>query len=135
MACVAASALSAHALQPRWLETDSVAAVALRTRADFPYTVDEFYEIASQKYAGLTREQLQTYINKKYVETLDFDGTTRVFKKALRNLALLDPAQSNFTHRGATASAARISYADSVLQWQRGNNPVGGARGWFTVFR
>ena len=127
MACVAASALSSHALQPRWLETDSVAAVALRTRADFPYTVDEFYEIASKKYPGLTREQLQTYIDKKYVETLDFDGTTRVFKKALRNLALLDPAQSNFTHRGATASAARISYADSVLQWQRGNNPVGGA--------
>ncbi len=127
MACASAIALSAAASQPRWLETDSAQAVALRTRADFPYTVEEFFEVAQKKYPDLTREKLQLMIDKKYVETLDFAGTKRVFKKALRNMALLDPALSDFTHRGATASAGRISYVDSILQWEKGTNPLGGA--------
>jgi len=127
MACASAIAISAAASQPRWLETDSVQAVALRTRADFPYTVDEFFEIAKKKHPDLTREKLKLMIDKKYVETLDFAGKKRVFKKALRNMDLLDPALSGFTHRGATASAKRISYVDSILQWKRGTNPLGGA--------
>lgn len=127
IACVSAIALSATAVQPRWLESDSVLAVAQRTRADFPFTVEEFLEIAQKKYPDLTMEKLQLLIDKKYVETLSFDGTNRVFKKALRNMALLDPALSGFTHRGADASPQRISYVDSILQWQNGQNPVGGA--------
>lgn len=124
---LALAAANAQAAVPAWFEPDSVEAVARRTRADFPYTVDEFYEIVKKDNPDFTRTLLDTMIARKYVETLPFDGTTRVFKKSLRNMRLLDPATSGFTHRGATASPQRISYVDSILQYSKGKNPVGGA--------
>lgn len=123
---LAATAFSASAAVPAWFEPDSAAAIARRTRLDFPYTVDEFYEIVKKDDPTFTRERLDSMIEAKYVETLDFDGIRRVFKKARGNMRLLDPATSNFTHRGATASAKRISYVDSVLNWSKGQNEFGG---------
>lgn len=117
--------MCADAIVPRWFETDSVEAIKARTRADFPYTIDEFFEIVKGRQPEMTREQFDEMVAKKYIETMDFDGTTRVFKKALRNMNLLNPAVSGFTHRGADASDARISFVDSVLDWYKGSNPVG----------
>ena len=127
LGCLAILTLAAQAVVPRWFEPDSAQAVASRTRVDFPYTLDEFYEILQKRRPDLTPEKYRELIDKKYIETLDFNGTKRVFKKALRNVDLLDPATSGFTHRGATASEARISYVDSVLDWHDGNNALGGA--------
>lgn len=122
---LAAAALTAQAAAPSWFEPDSADAVARRTRLDFPYTLDEFYEAVKAEQPSFTREKLDSMVAARYVETLDFDGTTRVFKKSLRNMKLLDPATSDFTHRGATASERRISYVDSVLDWYKGKNDFG----------
>ncbi len=121
------SATAATASAPSWLEADSAKAIATRTRADFPWTVDEFYELARHDEPGLTLERLQDRIDKKYVETLSFGDTVRVFKKALRNMRLLDPQFRQGSHRGAAASKARISYVDSVIAHHYGRNRLGGA--------
>ena len=123
----ACTATAAGATVPSWLEADSAAAIASRTRADFPWTVDAFYEIAVKDEPSLTRDELQRRIDRKYVETLRFGDTVRVFRKSLRNMRLLDPQFRQGSHRGSTASEARISYVDSVLACRDGRNPLGGA--------
>ena len=123
-----AAALTASASTPVWLEADSAAAIEARTRADFPYTTDQFLEMARQKYPDFTRDTLDRYIDLKYVETHPFgpDGELRVFKKAMGNMALMSP----YLHEGPVgrnkgASKARIAYVDSVIAATDGTNPAG----------
>lgn len=110
---------------PSWIETDSAAAIARRTSADFPYTLDEFLKLVQKERKGYTMADLQADIRAKRVETMEIDGTTRVFRKALRNMKLL--ADPEWHGRGSQASPARISYVDSVLAFERGTNPKGAA--------
>ena len=107
------------------LETDSVAATAARTAADFPLTLDEAYQQAVAKYPTLTREQFDQYVAAGYIETMQFGSETRVFRKAVRNLPLLCPALSGWEHRGYDATPREISYVDSVIQAEQGTLPVG----------
>lgn len=113
------------AANPVWLETDSAAAIESRIKSDFPYTVDEFYNIVKSERPGYTMKNLETDIRAKRVETKMIDGRQMVFRKALRNMKLL--SDKKWRGRGADASAGRISYVDSVLGFYRGTNPLGGA--------
>lgn len=127
-ALMAVSALGASASAPRWLEADSAAAIASRTRADFPYTVGEFMQIARERYPHITPEMMQRFIDSKYVETLVIDDTLRVFRKALRNMALLNPEMNGgWTSRNWDARPERIANADSVLQVCDGRARLGAA--------
>ena len=107
------------------LETDSVAATAARTAADFPYTLNEAYQQAVAKYPNLAREQFDQYVAAGYIETMQFGTDTRVFRKAVRNLPLLCPEISGWEHRGYDATPRDISYVDSVIQAEQGTLPVG----------
>ena len=107
------------------LETDSVAATEARTVADFPLTLDQAYQQALQKYPTLSRTQFDQYVADGYIETMVFDGETRVFRKAVRNLPLLCPALSGWEHRGADATPRDISYVDSVIRAEQGNLAIG----------
>lgn len=123
-----ASAATANAATPQWLEADSAAAIAARTRADFPYTVDEFMAVARERYPDLTAQQLDRFIANKYVETLVIDDTLRVFRKALRNMALLNPAMNGgWTSRNFDVSDSRLANADSVLLALDGRSALGAA--------
>ena len=125
LALLAGTALGSAA---RNIEPDSAAAIATRTRADFPYTVEEFYTLLARERPGMDRDSLQRLIDRRYVETHTFGDTVRVFRKALRNVRLLDPATNpHRALRGSGASDARISYVDSVLDWREGTNLLGGA--------
>ena len=116
------------AVTPRWLENDASTAIASRIRSDFPYTVEQFKSLAANHDASLTPEVIDDMILNKYVETMVIDDTVRVFRKALRNLYLLDPARNgNQIHRGDDARDVDISYVDSVIDWTTGVNPTGGA--------
>lgn len=127
IAMLTVTSLNVSAATPAWLEADSAAAIASRISYDFPWTVAEFKAIAVDADPALTSAAVDTMIADRSVETLVIDGVQRVHRKALRNLYLLDPGRSSFTHRGATASAARIAYVDSVLDYEAGVNPVGNA--------
>lgn len=127
-AILAGTCCAAAEVAPVWLESDSAAAIHRRTAADFPYTVDEFYDMARKADPSLTREELQRRIDLRYVETKEIDGRLRVFRKAMRNMLLLNPAtNAGNTHRGSKASPARLSYVDSVLDHRAGRNPLGAA--------
>lgn len=112
---------------PVWIESDSLAAIHSRLLYDFPWTVDEARPVLKERYPGITDQEIDSFISKKYIETLNIDGELRVHRKAPRNLALLNPAMSGETGRGDTARPERIAYVDSVLAYQRGNLPTGAA--------
>ncbi len=113
----------------RWLESDSVAAIESRTRRDFTLTRQEFAQAAMEKYPWLTDEQIDSFIALKYIEARIINDTLRIHRKAVRNFGILCPkAGEHFSGRGATASQARISYVDSVLDYYAGENAVGNAR-------
>lgn len=117
------------ATAPAWLETDSTAAIESRLRADFPYTFDEFVSEAAPRYPQYANPGLvKRAIDKKYVETMVIDDTLRVFRKAVRNLGLLDPQiNGGRTSRNCDVAPRRIAYVDSVLAFHDGRNPQGGA--------
>lgn len=120
--------IGASAQTPRWLESDASTAIASRIRADFPFTVEQFKTLAASHDASLTSEVIDEMILNKYVETMVIDDTVRVFRKALRNLNLLDPSRNGKQiHRGDDAREVDISYVDSVIDWTTGANPYGGA--------
>lgn len=119
---------SAVAGSPEWLEVDSAAAIQRRHIADFPYTVEEAYQLALEKHPEMSRADFDSLIARKFVETDTFDGQVRVFRKAIRNMDLLNPEFNGEMYaRGAKASKARVSYVDSVLDFHAGKNPLGGA--------
>ncbi|MDE7426542.1 MAG: transglutaminase-like domain-containing protein [Muribaculaceae bacterium] len=118
---------TASAAPQAWLEADSAQAIHRRTVADFPYTVAEVTEILRSDIPELTDSMVQDWIAKRYIETLDIDGQLRVHRKAPRNVKLLSPYFKPAPKRGARASDARISYADSVIAFCDGKLPDGGA--------
>ena len=113
---------------PTWLESDSAAAINSRISRDFPYTVDQFYEIVKAENPSYTKSDLKRDIDEGLVETMTIGGKTMVFRKALRNMKLLNEVKTGeWKGRGSQASAARISYVDSILDYADGKNPLGGA--------
>lgn len=110
------------------VEADSASAIEARIQRDFPYTVDQFYQMVLAENPDYTRADLQADIDAKVVEIMVIDGQQKVFRKALRNMKLLRAGHSaDWGGRGAGASPKRISYVDSVLAFGRGENPKGAA--------
>lgn len=128
IAMAAFTALGAVASTPVWLEDDAAEAIARRIRRDFPLTVDEFKIMAAEADPSLTSEVIDGMISNKYVETMMIDDTLRVHRKAMRNLYLLDPERNEGWHRrGDNPGDLFISFVDSVIDWSRGANVLGGA--------
>lgn len=123
------AALPVVAGGPSWLEADSAAAVRNRLRADFPYTFGEFVRDASARYPQYADPELvKRAVKDKYIETMMIDDTLRVFRKAVRNLGLLDPRlNGGWTSRNFDVTPQRIAYVDSVLAHHDGLNPLGAA--------
>lgn len=112
---------------PSWIEADSAAAIKSRLLYDFPWTVDEARVVFHDRYPDITDAQIDSFIDLRYIETLEIDGVLRVHRKAPGNLRLLNPEMSGETGRGDFARPERIAYVDSILAWHRGLNPAGGA--------
>ncbi len=116
----------AESMPYAWLENDSVDAVTSRLRADFSLSRAEILQQIKEKYPEVTESDIDTFISRHYVEAKMLDGEQRFHRKSVRNLGLLHPDYNGgFKHRGANASAARISYVDSILSYYRGSNPAG----------
>ncbi len=112
---------------PSWLEVDSAAAIRARTVADFPLTREELLAEIVKTHPEVTDADIDTFLARRYLEaiTLD-DGSLRFFRKSMRNLNLLHPDYNGGARRrGDRASAARISYADSIIAYYNGSNPEG----------
>ncbi len=111
---------------PVWLEPDSADAIARRTAADFNMTLDEARAKIRERHPEVSDADIAEFVAAGWLEVMDFDGETRVFRKAVRNLDLLNPAYNGgVTDRGYEGSPRRLSYVDSVLGYCRGSNPKG----------
>ena len=123
MLAAAVPCMSARVTTP---EPDSAAAINARIRADFPYTLQEFEAIAAARYPGYTPEKIRRGLEKHYIETMVIDDTLRVFRKAPRNLGLLDPAlNGGWTSRNWDVEPARIAGVDSILAFYDAGHAVG----------
>lgn len=113
---------------PQWLESDSAMAIKSRLLSDFSLTFEEGAEKIIADHPELTINDVKEFANKHYIEVMEIDGQLRMHKKSPRNLNLLNPDYNGgWKMRGANASEARISYADSVIRWSKGKLADGGA--------
>lgn len=103
------------------LERDSLAAVKARTRADFPYTLEQAREIVGKQF--ISDRQWRKAIADGAVETMMIDDTLRVHRKVGRNIYLLSDALGprNWHGRGSKASDRRKAYVDSIMAESRGS--------------
>lgn len=101
----------AFAQNPVWLEPDSAYAISYRINRDFPVPVEK----ASEMFPDLTASQIDEYIKKGYIETLDINGKKYIHKKAVRNVKMLNPATSGFIGRGYTSSEKRQKYVADIV--------------------
>lgn len=110
---------------PVWLEADSTQAIKSRLLSDFRITWPEAVEIFKEKY-DIDEPTLEQWAANKYIEVKEIDGVRRIHRKSPGNAQLLNPElNGGWKFRGSTASPARISYVDSVLNWYDGNNDLG----------
>lgn len=125
----AAAAATATADVPPWFETDSATAIHARLLSDFSLTMDQARRQINDRYGlDLDSAAMRSLADRRLIETRMIDSQERVHRKSPRNLGLLDPAlNGGWQRRGHDAPASRIAYADSVLAWIDGTNPLGGA--------
>lgn len=117
----------ANAQLPEWIEPDSAAAIHSRLLSDFSLTLEEGLALIREQHPQVTIDSLRDFAAKHYVEIKEIDGIERMHRKSPRNLNLLNPAYNGgWKMRGWNASAARISYADSVIKNSRGALADGG---------
>ena len=113
---------------PVWLEADSAAAIKSRLRSDFSLTFEEAAAQVRELHPEVSDDDVRAFIDKHYMEAKTIDDTLRIHRKSPRNLGLLNPDMNGGArYRGDHASATRISYADSVIAFTDGRNPMGGA--------
>lgn len=107
------------AAQSLHLESDSLKAIEARTRADFPYTLDQ----ARKAVGKVSNRQWRRAIDDGAVETMMIDDTLRVHRKVARNIRLLSDAlgSRDWQGRGSKASDLRKAYVDSIMAESRGS--------------
>lgn len=112
-----ASAMAQSENSPKWIEADSAQAIQNRLRSDFSVTLEDACGAINAKYGlNLTVDSVREYGRRHYVEIQTIDGQERVFRKSIRNLALLHPAMNGDNPpRGAEATPQQISYVDTIL--------------------
>lgn len=113
---------------PEWIEPDSIEAIDRRTRADFSLTEDEALQAIREDFPETTLQDIRDYLALGYMEGKVIDDTLKIHRKSPRNLKLLNPEMNGGKKpRGASASAQRMAYADSVIKFTEGENRLGGA--------
>lgn len=121
-----AEALNSPAPLPFWLENDSVRAIQTRIKHDFCLNREQLLKALNEKYPNISDNDIDRYLALHYLESVNIDGEQKFFRKSARNFGILNPIYGEpFTHRGASASDARISYVDSVLAFYANKNNSG----------
>ncbi len=109
---------------PAWLEPDSLSAMEYRLKKDFPLTIEEAKEKIKSLYPEITDEQINDFIDKKYLEVKDIAGEKRMHRKSPRNLKLLNPEMSRWTGRGYDANETEKAIVDTILSISKGDGEI-----------
>ena len=107
----------------RWIESDSLKAINERIARDFPITVEEGKQQILKLYPSLTPAQVDDYITKGYIETLEINGKNMMYRKSPRNLPLIakDMREADgWFYRGSQAPYVRRSMAKYTIDSSKG---------------
>ena len=96
------------------VEADSLRAIMHRVRGDFENTYEEGVALIQKKFPHTTREMIDAWAKKKYIEVRNIDGVDRVFNKTVSNLDRLVPELSK--HRKAEAYAGFRELEEAALK-------------------
>lgn len=95
--------------QMHWFSVDSLNMIISRLRYDFSLTPSEGIAEVLKKKPATTIREIADWIDAKYIETATIDGKEMWFRKAVRNLWLLNPefqvhpdTVGNYEHFGST---------------------------------
>ncbi|MCC8114032.1 MAG: transglutaminase domain-containing protein [Bacteroidales bacterium] len=112
----------------RWIENDSAEAIRGRIARDFSLPYQQGARQIMEEHTELSRESIDSLAQCHRIEAMEIGGEKWMFRKAQRNLNLLDPRYNNgWSNRGSKASKQRMAFADSVVQCSRGAMADGGA--------
>ena len=70
---------------------DSFQIIMNRISYDFSLTPAKGVEMVRERIPGVTDNEINSWIEKKYIETMTIDGETKWMRKSVRNLFLLNP--------------------------------------------
>lgn len=114
-----------------YVDIDSFRTIMERIRMDFNMPREEGIRLIRQRIPEVTVNEIEEWKNKKYIETMCIDGTEWWFRKAVRNLWLLNyelPDSINQISSKATPEQfARIGYAKKVISCEPDS---GNTRNW-----
>ncbi len=79
-----------------FFEIDSLNAMMARISRDFSLSRKDGINAIHKKAPNATEEQINEWIKNKYIETLNIDGEELWFRKAVRNLYLLNPELKSY---------------------------------------
>ncbi len=104
---------------------DSLSQIMERIRADFNMTPEQGRAAISERVLNLSDELLKGWKSKKYLETMVIDGREMWFRKAVRNLWLLDKenfASENEAERKREYKELYDYYIDAMASTPDKNN-------------
>lgn len=102
-----------------YVDIDSFRTIMERIRMDFNLSREEGIKLIRQRIPGITAQRIEDWKEKKFIETMEIDGTERWFRKAIRNLWLLNTELPDSIRKiSSTATPeqlARIEYAEKAI--------------------
>ena len=119
------NSLSPQQKEQNKLTIDSFKAIMNRIRYDFSMTPEEGIAKISEKYPTINDSIVKDWKSKKYLETMTIDGKEYWFRKAVRNLWLLnneDFAEANLKEKKNDHKNHYNDYVEFMTQLPDSNN-------------
>ena len=111
------NSLDEAAQQQFCIEIDSIRQIISRIESDFGITPEDGRRRVRELVPGVTDSQIDEWIGKRYIETMDINGEQRWFNKSVRNLRLIDVADFAEYNRANKDEGFRIysAYYDKLM--------------------
>lgn len=113
------------------VKIDSFSTIMQRIKHDFRLSRSNGIKQIKAKLPRVTNQQIENWIDKKYIETIQIDGTQFWFRKAVRNLWLLNKDLATEAKiRSEKETNLRLGYASLAKACTPDEN---GTRNWHTA--
>lgn len=102
-----------------YVDIDSFRTIMERIRMDFSLSREDGIKLIRKQIPDITAGRIEDWKNKKFIETMEIDGTERWFRKAIRNLWLLNnelpDSIRKISDKATPGQLARIKYAEKAI--------------------
>ena len=109
----------------KWLEDDSLEAIQLRIEQDFSLTIPQGIEKLKSLYPTVDFSDINTYIKKDYLETMNINGVEMMHRKSPGNFKLLYPLlRGVWLGRGSNPEKEDVIMVEEILSRSKGNGNI-----------